>query len=342
MDDTRELKELLARHLGAITTITPLARGRNSRTFRVVVESGRLFAVKCYADAPGRGGMDVEYAALRFLEEHNIAGVPRAVVLDRDHHVAVFEFVEGAPVTTPTDADIDTAVDFVVTLDRLAASEPVWPHRAAETCFSAAQVVENIRGRIERLERHLGDTALHRNAQSMIEARIEPLLAKAVHRSKTILEEGGLTLAGELPVSCRILSPSDFGFHNALRRPDGQLVFLDFEFFGWDDPAKLISDFLLHPAMKLSESNKRRFTQGLLSGIRNGESLVKRMAPSYTLFALKWCCILLNEFVPEHLARRRFAGETRPEETVLAEQLDKVRRMCDLVEQTDMEFPYID
>ena len=54
----------------------------------------------------------------------------------------------------------------------------------------------------------------------------------------------------ELPVEQRTLSPSDFGFHNALRRPDGRVVFLDLEYFGWDDPAKMISDFLLHPALE--------------------------------------------------------------------------------------------
>jgi hypothetical protein len=32
----------------------------------------------------------------------------------------------------------------------------------------------------------------------------------------------------EIPRTERTLSPSDYGFHNALRRPDGTLVFLDF------------------------------------------------------------------------------------------------------------------
>ena len=40
----------------------------------------------------------------------------------------------------------------------------------------------------------------------------------------------------------RALSPSDFGLHNALRGQDGQLRFVDFEYFGWDDPVKLVSD----------------------------------------------------------------------------------------------------
>ena len=36
----------------------------------------------------------------------------------------------------------------------------------------------------------------------------------------------------------RTLSPSDFGFHNALLRGGREWVFLDFEYFGWDDPGQ--------------------------------------------------------------------------------------------------------
>src|SRR6266480_4587472 len=65
--------------------------------------------------------------------------------------------------------------------------------------------------------------------------------------------------AAALPQASRILSPSDFGFHNAIRRPDGTLAFVDFEYFGWDDPAKTIVDFLLHPGMSVADTLKRRF-----------------------------------------------------------------------------------
>ena len=49
------------------------------------------------------------------------------------------------------------------------------------------------------------------------------------------------------------LSPSDFGFHNSLRSQNENLIFHDFEYFGWDDPVKLISDFSHHAAMNLSD-----------------------------------------------------------------------------------------
>ena len=46
------------------------------------------------------------------------------------------------------------------------------------------------------------------------------------------------------------ISPSDFGFHNALRTNTGP-VFFDFEFSGWDDPAKTIIDFFFSLVFQL-------------------------------------------------------------------------------------------
>ena len=132
----------------------------------------------------------------------------------------------------------------------------------------------------------------------------------------------------ELPIAERTLNPSDFGFHNALRRVDGNLVFLDFEYFGWDDPAKMIVDFILHPAMNLTLQLKLRYVRGLLAHFANMSTLSARLPAVYPLFGVKWCLILLNEFVPVDLARRDFAETESVERGErLAQQLTKARKM---------------
>ncbi len=65
--------------------------------------------------------------------------------------------------------------------------------------------------------------------------------------ARLLAAEAGLDFNGELPQEWRSLVPSDFGFHNSLRRNDGSLAFVDFEYFGWDDPVKMTADILLHP-----------------------------------------------------------------------------------------------
>ena len=53
----------------------------------------------------------------------------------------------------------------------------------------------------------------------------------------------GISPEEELGPADRVLSPSDFGFHNALLDRQGNVRFFDFEYAGWDDPAKLVCDF---------------------------------------------------------------------------------------------------
>ncbi|MBF0333066.1 MAG: hypothetical protein HQL40_05370, partial [Alphaproteobacteria bacterium] len=121
----------------------------------------------------------------------------------------------------------------------------------------------------------------------------------------------GAALAGdgELAPGLRSLSPSDFGFHNALATPGGAPVFIDFEYFGWDDPAKLVSDMLWHPGMNLADELGARFRAGATELYAAGDAgFASRLARLHSLYALRWCMIILNEFLPERWAVRAHAG----------------------------------
>jgi hypothetical protein len=98
---------------------------------------------------------------------------------------------------------------------------------------------------------------------------------------------------------------------------------------------------LLHPAMALSESLKRRFVAGILSRFEDYGHLARRTEIVYPLFALKWCTIFLNEFVPDDLRRREFASKTDLDIGDLqARQLSKARRMLNKIMNEYESFPY--
>jgi hypothetical protein len=124
-----------------------------------------------------------------------------------------------------------------------------------------------------------------------------------------------------LPEDERILSPSDFGFHNALE-DGGTIRFFDFEYAGWDDPAKMVCDFFCQPRVPVPIAYWRDFTEG--AGLR--ADAIRRAELLLPAYRLKWCCILLNDFLPEGRARREFAGGAAPDEARLASQLAKSRR----------------
>lgn len=314
-----------------VQAVDRIGKGGNSKVYRVVCEDGSHYAAKFYFQRTmdGLDRLDVEFSSLRFLWENGERCVPQPLAADRRNQIALYQYIDGAEIDSRAVSypDIEQLVSFAVRLKRLATSKQANQlPRAAEACFSFATLHNNILQRLERLSAVHDEDATYVDMQRFLSEAFTPALGAIVERARAKIGEAAWMV--ELPRSAWTLSPSDFGFHNALRRPDGSVVLLDFEYFGKDDPAKMISDFVLHPAMELSESVKRRYTERMLECFSADRALPARLMLSYPLFGLKWCMILLNEFVPKFLERREFATEAPANHNhVRARQLEKAERM---------------
>lgn len=318
-----------ARLIGVdVESIKSIGDGRNSRVYRVVVADRRRFALKAYFryELEPRDRLKVEFEGLGFLWRHGVRSVPQPLFADALEGFALYEYVEGERLADVqmTGPDIDAAVAFLRRLKVLtaAAGSESLP-RASEACFSGAELMANLQARLDRLVQ-LSDSEPDRPPfRAFLQQELIPAFGRITAWCRHHLAEDR-----ELPREQQTLSPSDFGFHNALRRTGGEWVFVDFEYFGWDDPVKTISDFLLHPAMDLGIEFQRRFVAGMLGFFDRDRQIVERLKSMYPLFGLKWCLILLNEFLPAGRQRRQFAaGLAIDREAVEAEQLAKSRRM---------------
>jgi len=307
--------------------VTPVGGGGNNRLYRVESEDGRAFALKTYLRLASdtRDRIGAEWGGLDFLFRHGVTCVPRPVAVHRTDNAALYGWVDGVRVTEVCADDVDAAIGFVVALKRLtimprAARLPL----ASEACLSARELITQIDRRLERL-RALDEPELQR----FLTVEVMPTRKRVVANLRTGYVGAKLNLDAELAPEHRTLSPSDFGFHNALRTADG-LVFLDFEYFGWDDPVKLVADFLHHPGMTLDAAMRRRFLTGARAAFADDANFGLRLALMYPLYGLRWIGILLNEFLPERWARRAYAGAT-DRQAAQARQLAKARaKLTDL------------
>lgn len=345
-----ELTAALSERLGeAVLSLAPLGGGRNSRVYRLQCHGGRQYVAKRYAHYPfdGRDRMTAEFSSLQFLWRHGVRNIPRPIKTDVTCQCAIYEYVEGdaIPSSMVTAHEIDEVVAFLSVLWGLrhrAGSDQLWV--AAEACFSLRDLIGCIQRRLDRLVEATTDRVepQHVALRTFLQGTFVPALQELARWAQDRAQQLGISLEEELTREERTLSPSDVGFHNAIRR-DGQLVFVDFEYFGWDDPAKLVADFLLHPAMTLSEVLKRRFVSQLLPRLDSDGTLAKRLEVVYPLYGLKWCLIVLNEFVPQDLLRRDFAQlEVRERGKVQTEQLVKAQRLFGQLMRDDAHFPYRD
>jgi hypothetical protein len=301
--------------------------GRNSRIWRVA-GGGRAFALKQYPsrrDDP-RDRLSTEVGALRLMERFRIDTVPRVIGVDGERGYALLSWIDGSDVAEVSDADIDAAIVFLTATHGLraapwAAEQPL----AAEACLCGREIVQQIEGRSARLRAAVrGEDELF----DFIDNSVAPRLAIEGPKARQAVTAAGLAFDAELPQEWRSLVPSDFGFHNSLRRPDGSLAFLDFEYFGWDDPVKLTADILLHPGRPLKPPQRRRFRRAATRLYGGDPAFAGRLSAYLPLFGLRWVLILLNEYIPERWQRRVLAGETGSWSDVKARQL---ARACEFL-----------
>ncbi len=307
------LAELAARLTGRkVRSVAPGGRGGNNRLYRVECGDGAVFALKSYPRTPGdtRDRLGTEFAALSFLARHGVSEVPAALAREGDH--ALYQWIEGEPVTEPREGDIDAALAFATRLHGLRRAEGAdslaW---ASEACTSGVEILRQVDQRLARLRQVASD---HDGLPRVLDA-----IAAAVEACRPLA-----AAIGELAEDSRTLSPADFGFHNALRTAGGRLIFIDFEYFGRDDPVKLAAEFDLHPGMSLPASLSAHWHRGIKAVYENVPGFEARWIAFRPLLAARWALIVLNEFLPERWARRLAAGESDAG-AARARQLDKAR-----------------
>lgn len=299
-------------------SLKPIVGGRNNRIYCVETGNGLQLALKHYPRSHGdpRDRLDTEFRALSFLSQRGVVTVPQPVGRDDEAAVALYEWIDGQrPDATPE--AIDHMAEFCRCLHGLrefARTEGL--PDAAEACTAGAEILRQIRRRLDRLLAVEGEPDLH----CFLKEEVRPVLDVTAADSE------------ELSPELRTLSPSDFGLHNMLMRGD-RPVFVDFEYFGWDDPVKLVCDVAWHPGMELSPPLASRFISRVWPVYQDGDpSFEARLRSHFPLYGLRWVMILLNEFLPERWAVRVHAGAVE-QASVKRIQLDKARRWMERVER---------
>jgi Phosphotransferase enzyme family len=298
--------------------------GRNSRIWHV--RSGdRAFALKQYPprrDDP-RDRLSTEVGALQLMERYRIDVVPRVLGVDGERGYALLSWIDGSDVIEVSHADINAAVAFLSAVHGLratpwAALQPL----AAEPCLRGEEIERQIKARLVRLR----DAAANEpELVDFLDHSLSPQFSRASEQARSDLATAGLDFTAELPQEWRSLVPSDFGFHNSLRRSDGSLAFVDFEYFGWDDPVKLTADILLHPGRALLPAQRKRFRLAAAQLYGDDPTFAHRLSSYQPLFGLRWVLILLNEFIPARWQRRVLAGSGESWSDAKARQLARAQ-----------------
>jgi len=300
----------------------------NSRIYKLTGINGVQYALKVYPDRQldPRERLETEFSACRYFEGSELH-VAKAHAKDLNLNWAIYGWVSGEPINSPDKKFVDDAVNFVEVLFRKSREmkDAGGFNEASEACLSGNEIVKQIYSRFDLLMMVDSDELNH-----YLEMEFLPRF-KII--SKQTSEQVSSLFSEKITCDSQMLSPSDFGAHNAIRVELNQTAFIDFEYFGWDDPVKLVSDFYWHPGMNLSTVLKEQWINCTKGIFKDDVTFEPRLIAYLPLFALRWCLILLNEYLPDRLEKRIHARNQDEVDikSILSRQLEKSKTLLNQV-----------
>ena len=305
LDEVKTMVNLIVKKSKVESVEKLIGRG-NSAIYKIYLSNGHKLALKMYPEVSYHNRLKSEFQSTKIFKELNFSNVQKPESFNSDLGIATYDWIEGEKVLNYGVEEINTALGFLKTLHQNANAVQFQDFpMAADACPMGLDIERQIKRRLKQFDKF---TNKYDELDNFLKNDFKPLFDEVVNWSKSSWPS---ILGYKIPInkSELILSPSDFGFHNALRSKDNKLIFHDFEYFGWDDPVKLISDFSHHAAMNLSYDEEQLWFSGV-SAIY-GEHLLERLNAAWPLYGLNWCLIILNEFKDEVWNRRCAADDSK-------------------------------
>ena len=336
---TSDIAAYIEKGLNKKVKSTQIIKGReNSSVYKIKMKSGIEYAGKLYPDPifDDRDRLVKETSAYRFLHSNEIKTVPKNIWSDKKLNFGLFEWIDGKQINKITDDHINHAVEFVTSLAKLSKHTSFDEFKlASAACISGQMIEDQIRNRYKKL---YGLLDANSELNSFLENRFHRAFEEILSKSKKLWPGKFKT---RLTNNRQLLSPSDFGFHNMLLTNEG-LKFIDFEYFGWDDPVKLTCDFMLHPGMVLTDKQKSLWLLKMKRIFSDDNTFQQRFSASYGLHGLCWSLIMLNIFIKEIQSKTMVSGLKKSDlKQKQAGQLKKSSELLEyLIEAQKHELPY--
>ena len=327
--------KIWAKHLSGknIISIKKISGKGNSQIFKIKADDKKKYALKYYPNLliDDRPRLITEYNAFNFLHMFNISNVPESINKDVDLNLGLYVWIEGTKITETTPYRLSQLINFAKQLYIISQNISKQYNTidlASEACLSRHDIIIQVEKRYNRLKAIENN---HNDLTSFLNNCFEPLWQKIKQKSYNIWPEE--SKFESLPKEKQILSPSDFGLHNTIEK-SGNLIFIDFEYFGWDDPVKLTSDVIWHPAMSFTNDQASIWKNSMLKLFSNDLNFKNRLQAALPLFGMRWIMILLNEFLPGLIEKRKKASNVNnyDKNMIRETQLKKAKKYCKILE----------
>jgi hypothetical protein len=304
--------------------IRSVSGGANNRVWEVKTLQGK-YLLKEYFRSPedSRDRFASEKAFYTHAQHKAPEKVPQVQAWDPEGEAGLFFWLEGRKLTDPevTGARVQEALEFFAALNRAPHPAPSDLPAAAESAWTVYEHLNLVSRRIDQLQQISGTDSEAQEARHLVQEEVIPAWERILKITNRVWPEKGR--GTHRATAC--VSPSDFGFHNSLLVGDGRLRFFDFEYAGWDDPAKMAADFFCQPRIPAPASEFPRVVALLAELFPQDAEVADRATSLWPVYRMKWICIMLNEFLPAGKTRRGFSLGEEAQVELRKQRLQAVR-----------------
>ena len=290
--------------------IKSTSNGVNSNVY--IIDDNKYILKFYRSDNNQPNRLERENHALELFDKYKIENVPKIINISKEYNCCLMSYLEGQTVNIFKSEYLWQFSFFYKKILQISNVERQNYYESIDSCQTLNLIFEQINKRITIFEKenNLNLKSLLKKLNQFVE-----LLEKRINPNYYN------NLRTELSIV-------DFGINNVVLNKE-KLFFIDFEFFGIDNPVHLISDTIAHPANNLKLEDQIIFSDNLINCHNNSEEIKSAFNGTNILFDIKWCLIMLNPFLSTYsLNIKEDEREIRK-----SKQLEKVINKIFIIEQ---------
>ena len=231
---------------------------------------------------------------IEYLKKKRIKNIPNILGSNKKKRIIYFSYIDGKQIIRPKKDHLNKCLTFLKQINYKTTYKNFKFQKASDACLSIKDHINTCESRINKLiiKYNYKKNNESKKIYNFLKRQIIPefkIIKSNIKNSFTKSQ-----IKKKLNNNKLILSPSDFGFHNIITQ-DNQIYFIDFEYAGWDDPRKLLCDFILNPDYSILKKDKifflTNFDQIFKTKISNSDEF--RVILKFHF--LKWVCMIINQ-----------------------------------------------
>jgi thiamine kinase-like enzyme len=246
-----------------------------------------------------------EFNAISYLWERGFREIPQPIAFYVDENIAIYSYELGKILRSEevNEENIVKATDFLFKLHCLSVEEKKLFGPASSACLFLSEYFNVLDRRFANISTFSPDSPILKMASELIQNKVYPII-QDLKNNFSLSCKG---IPDELSLEAQVLTPADFGFHNILVSPD-RYTFVDFEYFGRDDPVRQILDFLHHDkSIGIKKEMKDLFIKTYHEHTKPNDGFEERLKFLDPLIGMTWVLIYLNVLSKDYLEHIKFA-----------------------------------